>query len=173
MSEKPKLPVGVSVLLVRKFTRQYDILLGIRQNTSAEGFWSTPGGRVEENENIFQAAVREVKEECGVDIYVDDLRLIAVHELFRYNQHYIMFYILATRYVGGIKNLITKQCKEWVWFNVENIPSNCTEPDPVIAHLNYALNDDEFGGTVDEVVICDKTSSNSNKSVEHAKVGKK
>lgn len=37
-------------------------------------FWGLPGGGVEENETARQAAVREAKEETGLDIELDDFQ---------------------------------------------------------------------------------------------------
>lgn len=39
----------------------------VRQNYG-QGYWSLPGGKMEAGESIDQAAIREVKEETGLDI---------------------------------------------------------------------------------------------------------
>lgn len=49
------------------------------QNISYGGYWAFPGGKVEENETIFDALIRELREE--IDITVQDA------EPFMYVQH--------------------------------------------------------------------------------------
>lgn len=44
------------------------ILLGMKKKGFGQGKWNGFGGKVEKNEGIFDAAVREVKEECGLEI---------------------------------------------------------------------------------------------------------
>ena len=46
------------------------ILLVLRANEPARGTWSLPGGRVELDESAADAAVREVKEETGIDVVI-------------------------------------------------------------------------------------------------------
>ena len=44
------------------------MLLVQRKNPPAQGQWGLPGGKQEWGETIFAAAIREVREETGVDI---------------------------------------------------------------------------------------------------------
>ncbi len=50
--------------------------------------WSLPGGAVEVNETLKEAAIREVKEETGYDVTVGDI--IAVNEAF-INENHVYF----------------------------------------------------------------------------------
>ena len=45
------------------------------------GFWSLPGGHIDEGEDPLAAAIREVKEETGVTIVPEDIKLkvVALH----------------------------------------------------------------------------------------------
>jgi len=49
------------------------ILLIKRKNDPYQGFWALPGGFVEYGETVENAAVRETKEETGIDVKLDDL----------------------------------------------------------------------------------------------------
>ena len=62
--------VAVDVI-VRMFDQK--ILLIKRKNEPYKGYWALPGGFVEENERVEDAAVREVKEETGIDIVLQGI----------------------------------------------------------------------------------------------------
>lgn len=125
---KATFSVGVSVLIVR----EGKLLLGRRQNTStADGLLSTPGGRLEMDEDRFGCAIREAKEEAGIEIEREDLFPLGFQELFRYGKHYFMFYMLACRFRGEIVNMEPSKCEGWDWYDLDDIP-NSTEPQEII-----------------------------------------
>lgn len=47
------------------------VLLVKRANDPGRGLWSIPGGRCEQNEAPEDACVREIREECGLEIVID------------------------------------------------------------------------------------------------------
>ncbi len=59
--------VGVAAIV---FNRDGRILLG-RRNGSYRGLWCIPCGYVEYDEDVFDAVVREFKEETGLDIKIN------------------------------------------------------------------------------------------------------
>lgn len=58
----PRIGIGVVVW------RDDKVLLVQRGQPPHEGFWALPGGKQELGETIFEGAVREVREETGLDI---------------------------------------------------------------------------------------------------------
>jgi len=63
------------------------------------GSWVLPGGAVEPGESVAQAALREVREETGLDVHLE--RLVGVYSRQRWGgdgQHVIVF---AARVAGG------------------------------------------------------------------------
>ena len=61
--------VGVGVLV----WRDGEVLLIRRGKPPREGQWSLPGGRQELGETVREAAVREVREEAGIEIELGNL----------------------------------------------------------------------------------------------------
>jgi ADP-ribose pyrophosphatase YjhB (NUDIX family) len=49
------------------------LLLVLRANEPSRGLWSVPGGRIEAGETAAEAAVREVREETGLDVAVGEV----------------------------------------------------------------------------------------------------
>ena len=74
-NEKYKLPVFVAVIV----QQEDQILLLKRQNTGwMDGSWGVPGGSLDPNETIAEAAARETYEEVGILINPEDLELVHV-----------------------------------------------------------------------------------------------
>lgn len=63
--DRPLVAVGVVV------QRKGEVLIAKRGKQPSKGLWSIPGGAVELGETVEEAALREVREECGVDIRVE------------------------------------------------------------------------------------------------------
>ena len=99
--EYPEAPlVGVGAVIVR----DGQVLLVQRANEPSRGRWSIPGGIVELGETLAQAAVREVAEECQIQIVPG--RVLSTFDLIqrdaqgRILYHYVLIDLLAS-YVSG------------------------------------------------------------------------
>ena len=85
---------GVRVII---FDEDNRILL-VKQHHEDKDIWMVPGGGIEDGESATQAAVREVKEETGLDIEV--LRMIwHVEEVSGRGQRFVNFF--TARITGG------------------------------------------------------------------------
>ena len=58
---------GVRVVITNE---EKNKILMVRQHHEDRDIWMVPGGGIEEGENSIEAAVREAKEETGLDIEV-------------------------------------------------------------------------------------------------------
>lgn len=79
------------------------VLLVRRRNPPNEGLWVPPGGRVEFGEPWRHAAEREVREETGLDIYIESKTTPYVLEILGFEQHRIILYTRATIIGGGLR----------------------------------------------------------------------
>lgn len=65
-----------------------DLLLIRRGRGVAAGFWSVPGGRVEEGETLAEAVVRELREETGIEGVCGEL--VGVEEVLAEGFHFVI-----------------------------------------------------------------------------------
>ena len=93
--------VGVGVVV---FNDQKQVLLVKRGNEPKKGLWAIPGGNVELGEPVRETALREVKEECNVNIELKDqlgvVDLILKDKDSKVQYHYILIDYLA-QYING------------------------------------------------------------------------
>jgi len=79
--------------------RNEKVLMFKRSETSKKfpGFWIGPGGHIDENEDPMLAAIREIQEEAGVSVGMEDIKLkaIATHFHVDLNETWISFVFLA------------------------------------------------------------------------------
>jgi 8-oxo-dGTP diphosphatase len=97
----PKEPlIGVGAVVFK----EESVLLIKRGKPPLAETWSLPGGGVKPSETLVDAVVREVREECGIDIEVVDLikefEYIENESDGRVKYHYIVFDFKAL-YKGG------------------------------------------------------------------------
>lgn len=69
-----------------------DRLLLVKQSHEGNDIWMAPGGGIEEGESAAEAAVREVREETGLDIEVGPL-IWHVEEVSQRGQRFVNFFM--------------------------------------------------------------------------------
>ncbi|MCD7810094.1 MAG: NUDIX hydrolase [Erysipelotrichaceae bacterium] len=89
------------------------ILLGKRQDLP---LWDLPGGRLEENEEFIDCAIREALEETGYKIIIDD----KIGTYYRNRVHDIQ-HIYIGHIIGG-KAILSDETKALKWF--DDLPLN-------------------------------------------------
>jgi len=105
--------LGVRVMLIRR-----DQVLLVRQ-TYMDG-WFMPGGGVQKNEGLDQAARREAREEVGAELI--DLTLLGVYSNFkeRKTDHNVLFLSEDFRLVGAHD----KEIAEMRFFRLDALPAD-------------------------------------------------
>ncbi|MBW5448085.1 NUDIX domain-containing protein [Cohnella sp. CFH 77786] len=116
------------------FYRNDQVLLLKRQNTGFEdGKWSVVAGRIDGGEEVKTAAIREAKEEAGIDIAPDDIELVGVFHRKNKDSEWIDFYLRVHRWTGTIINAEPYKCEELKWFPMHELPDN------VISYVRKAV----------------------------------
>ncbi|MEE3999479.1 NUDIX domain-containing protein [Tenacibaculum sp. FZY0031] len=68
--------------------------------------WDLPKGRVEEGENLMEAAIREVEEECGIEKLIISRELLITYHLFMQQNEYRLkethWYLMFSNYEGSL-----------------------------------------------------------------------
>ena len=89
--------VGVAVILFDE-----NRLLLVKRNGSYNGLWCIPCGHVEWNETAREAAIREFKEETGLEVKID--HVFDVHSNFHDSQnHTVGIWFIGQRTGGNLK----------------------------------------------------------------------
>ena len=108
--------VGVGVVIV-----EYGRLVLVRRGAEpALGKWSFPGGAVELGETVRDAAVREAKEECGLEVELvedrpmDAYDILTLDESGRLRYHYVLLQFLAQPKEGALKPTSDVTDTRWV-----------------------------------------------------------
>lgn len=57
-----------------------EVLIGLRKNKPAQGYWFVPGGRIFKGETAADALGRVAQEEVGVALHASDVRLLGVFD---------------------------------------------------------------------------------------------
>lgn len=114
--------LAVNAVIIKIVNKQKYILLGKRKNVPGDGYYYPPGGHVETGEKLSKTLIREVKEECGLDIVPG--KLVYVEEAFKPNHHVILYYeaVLKDNNKEPI-NVEPNKCHGWQWFPMDNPPS--------------------------------------------------
>lgn len=115
---QPVVAVGAVVVKVGR------VLLARRGKAPGYGRWSLPGGAVMLGEGLKEAVVREVREECGLDIEVGDeaevVERIVRDEKGGLQYHYVIIDYLAS-WKGGELNT-SSDVLEARWVLPEDFP---------------------------------------------------
>lgn len=104
------------------------ILLQRRFQTGFEdGSYGVPAGHLEGGETTREGCVREIKEEIGVDIRPENLKV--VHVMHRRGEHdeRFDFFMTASVYEGEVTNCEPHKRDDLSWFSLDELPENMVE----------------------------------------------
>jgi 8-oxo-dGTP diphosphatase len=109
---------AVFVLLERD--NQYFFLR--RFNTGwADGLLTLPAGHVDKGDSVIKSAIKETKEEAGVDVSPEDLEFIHVDYIL---DEYVNFYFRANKFTGEPFLCEPHAASEAIWINKNMLPED-------------------------------------------------
>ncbi|MCL5427848.1 MAG: NUDIX domain-containing protein [Candidatus Marsarchaeota archaeon] len=112
-------------LVLRKGAR---VLLLRRANTGwDDGKFALVAGHLEEGETLRESMVREAREEIGIRLRPDSLRVVHVmHKTGRMHmgEDYVVLFFEARRWSGRVRNMEPDKCSGIGWFSIRRLPKN-------------------------------------------------
>ena len=108
---------AASVAIVRKT----DLLLIQRNRPPSEGLWTLPGGRLEAGETAEQCAVREIREELGLEVF-------ALRPLLKLRHGQFELQTFATQAFEGEVAADPGEIRGWRWVRAHEVPRLKTTP---------------------------------------------
>lgn len=117
------------------------------QKADGDDFYCPLGGRVNFGEDTKSALVREVYEETGVELDINDLSLIDVVENFftyrkiKYHELLFIYKVNDNKELNSIDNFVTKDTGKNInkWFSIDNLDEIEVLPKVVLDNINNSI----------------------------------
>ena len=121
MSNSANVVVGVGVIISNK---QGQILIG-KRNSQHAPYWSIFGGHVDPGESFEACAIREIKEEIGIDIKMPTIFGISNNiQTYQQEGKHTVSICMHVEYDGDIEptNLEKDKCESIMWVQPNELP---------------------------------------------------
>ena len=121
MAEKFKLIPEAHVFLMNG---NDEVLLLRRYKTGYEdGKYSVIAGHIDGNEEVRSAAIREAREEAGIEIRLSDIEVVGVIHR-KDEDERVAFFLTASSWSGNIVNAEPHRCDDLSWHSIRDLPPN-------------------------------------------------
>lgn len=129
VGRRPLIQCGTCVII----SDNNKILMQLRTDNKK---WGLPGGSIEIGEKVEETAIREVKEETGLSIYLKDLNLFGVFS--GESQHYIyphgdevynVVTVFTTSVYSGELHIDNAENSSLKFFEIDELPIEISPPD--------------------------------------------
>ncbi|KAG7175188.1 7,8-dihydro-8-oxoguanine triphosphatase-like [Homarus americanus] len=123
-------------LFTLAFIREGDkVLLGFKKRGFGQGRWNAFGGKVEPGETTEEGAIREVREEAGVEV-VGGVEKVGELE-FTFEGDTTLMHVIVYHARGYTGTPTESEEMKPQWFNVDNIPYTKMWPDDELWYPIY------------------------------------
>lgn len=109
----------MKTIVTQIYVKKDNKILMVQENkTGKKGKWNMPAGKLEENETLIDAAIRETKEETNLDVQISGL--IAIQESITEMGQLIIFYFKG-EYIAGEVSFNQEEISDVKWKTEEEI----------------------------------------------------
>jgi 8-oxo-dGTP diphosphatase len=121
--------VGVGVIVIKNENGKDYVMLHQRKGEHGAGYWGSGGGHLELGESLQEGALRELSEEAGEALSVNNVRFLAVMNFTELKpKHYVDISFLADWVSGEPTNNAPEETTDWQWFPLDKLPSPLFPP---------------------------------------------
>jgi 8-oxo-dGTP diphosphatase len=121
--------VGVGIIVVKKEAGKTFVMLHRRLSDHGNGYWGSGGGHLDLGESLVEGALRELAEEAGSQVKVDNVTFLGVMNFTQMQpKHYVDISFRADWVSGEPENCTPQKTADWQWFDLEHLPSPLFPP---------------------------------------------
>ncbi|WP_203246721.1 NUDIX hydrolase [Sporosarcina beigongshangi] len=107
----------VDVAYVLLVDEQEENVLLVKNKGPEASYYTLPGGAVEKGETLEEAAIREVKEETGLDVQLGGIFTVS-EAFFEERGHHTILFTFTGKIIGGEINIsMPEEIEEVTWMN--------------------------------------------------------
>ncbi len=116
-----KIEKNVICVVLVAIRRGNDILLLKRENEPLKGYWGLIGGKLKDHEGIEHAAIREAKEETGMDVDFIAIRGVLHERLYDEERHKYGLMLFLTECIPKTFDIQESYEGEVKWFSLKKL----------------------------------------------------
>ncbi|MBP0723777.1 NUDIX hydrolase [Bacillus sp. RG28] len=110
---------GIVLVVSVSIIKDNEVLIIKENKPSAINKWNMPSGRVEQGEDILNAACREVKEETGYDVNL--LKTTGVYNFFSDTNHHVILFHFVGEIIGGSLQIVENEIIDSKWISIHEL----------------------------------------------------
>lgn len=123
--ENRKFGLGVIICI---FNRDFSKILLLKRNEEKrnknKADWGNIGGRVELGEKLIDACIREAREEIGVTLKPEKLKLIEIKETpYLTDIFHAIHFVYVTSIDENTNIIVNHESESYEWFDMKNLPN--------------------------------------------------